>query len=237
MVRNFEENLGLKRVSVKLDRREAVPRTQYLPRFAGELDRRERSDRWSGGGSPRHARSLRLTPPGSRSPTSPFRGGTPRLSLDNRKLVSISAGRALGRGLSSPQHLQCWHGRPRTRGEAAARRAILGADRILIGSPGVDSNHRPDGKQPSALPTELPGNTPRHCAHLFEKTQQGRQFRVINWLTQPAPLRAGAPWRSRISTESRSAAARSAPLPRWARNFAPRRARHASSVSVESDRR
>jgi hypothetical protein len=27
-----------------------VPQTQYLPRFAGEVDRRERSDRWSGGG-------------------------------------------------------------------------------------------------------------------------------------------------------------------------------------------
>ena len=28
--------------------------------------------------------------------------------------------------------------------------------------PGNGSNHRPDGKQPSALPTELPGKTPRH---------------------------------------------------------------------------
>jgi hypothetical protein len=92
-----------------------VPQTQYLPRFAGEVDPRERSDRWSGGGPARHARSLRLTPPGSlhsiadalrRRPlhqerrlkaacTSPFRGGIPRLCLDNRKPASISARRAL----------------------------------------------------------------------------------------------------------------------------------------------
>ena len=84
-------------LKARLGELDTVPQTQYLPRFAGEVDRRERSDRWSGGGPARHARSLRLTPPGSlrsiadasrrrplhqeRRPkaacASPFRGGTP----------------------------------------------------------------------------------------------------------------------------------------------------------------
>src|SRR5262249_42427264 len=49
----------------------------------------------------------------------------------------------------------------------------------LIGSPGMASNHRPDGKKPSALPTELPGNALGNSAGFSEKTQYFPRFRVI----------------------------------------------------------
>src|SRR5262245_51861372 len=55
----------------------------------------------------------------------------------------------------------------------------------------MDSNHRPDGKQPSALPTELPGNTQIKSAEFYIKTQCFPYFRVIKLLTRSRTFSSG----------------------------------------------